>query len=68
LSAPARNAIEQELPKMAGADVDEVPSLDPSQRAAAHDAIAGAFVSAFRLVLFGAAALALVAAVFGALL
>jgi hypothetical protein len=68
LTASARMAIERELPKMAGADVDAVPSIEPSQRASVHEAIGGAFVSAFRRVLFGAAVLALVAAVAGAFL
>jgi EmrB/QacA subfamily drug resistance transporter len=66
LTASARTAIDRELPKMAGADVDMVPSIEPSQRAAAHEAITAAFVSAFRLVFTGAAALALVAAITGA--
>ena len=68
LPASARTAIDRELPKMAGAEVDGVPSIEPSQRAAVHDAIVGAFVSAFRLVFIGAAALALVAAIAGAFL
>jgi EmrB/QacA subfamily drug resistance transporter len=65
LPASARTAIDRELPKMAGAEVGKVPSIEPSQRAAAHDAIAAAFVSAFRLVCIGAASLALVAAIAG---
>ena len=68
LPASAMSALEQELPKMAGADVDAIPSLDPARGGGVHDAIAGAFVFAFRLVLLGTAALALVAAIFGALL
>jgi EmrB/QacA subfamily drug resistance transporter len=68
LTASIKSAIEHELPKMAGADLDEVPSIDLSQRKAVHDAIGGAFVFAFRLVLIGAVALSLVAAIFGALL
>ena len=68
LTASARTAIDHELPKMAGADVDAMPSIGPTQRAAAHAAITEAFVSAFRLVFTGAAALALVAAIAGAFL
>jgi len=68
LPAAVRSAVERELPKMAGADVDALPSLDPPRRAAVRDAIAEAFVFAFRLVLWGAAVLALAAALFGALL
>jgi EmrB/QacA subfamily drug resistance transporter len=68
LSAPARTAIDRELPKMAGADLETVPAVDTSQRAAIHDAVAGAFVSAFRLVMMGAAVLALAASIAGAFL
>jgi EmrB/QacA subfamily drug resistance transporter len=68
LAPAARTAIDRELPKMAGADVSAVPALDRSQRTAAHDAVAAAFVSAFRLVLISSAALALAAALAGALL
>jgi hypothetical protein len=68
LAAPARAAIDRELPKMSGADLETVPAADPSQRAAIHDAVAGAFLSAFRLVMVGAAALALAASIAGALL
>jgi hypothetical protein len=53
---------------MAGADLASVPAVDPSQRAAIHNAVAGAFLSAFRLVMVGAAALALAASLAGALL
>jgi predicted MFS family arabinose efflux permease len=68
LTASTRTAIDRELPKMAGADLAEAPSIDPARRAAVHDAIGAAFVFAFRLVMIGAAALALVAAVAGVLL
>jgi hypothetical protein len=50
---------------MAGADLKSV-SLDPQQRDAAQRAIDEAFVSGFRLVVFGSAVLALAAAGFGA--
>ena len=68
LTASVRTAIDRELPKMAGADVDAALPIDSSRRAEVHDAIAGAFVSAFRLVLIGAAAVALMAALFGAVI
>jgi hypothetical protein len=68
LAASARTAIDRELPKMAGADLETVPAVDTSQRAAIHDAVAGAFVSAFRLVMMGAAVLALAASIAGAFL
>jgi hypothetical protein len=68
LTAPARAAIDRELPKMAGADVAKLASISPTERAAVQDAVARAFLSAFRLVLSTAAALALIAAIAGAFL
>jgi hypothetical protein len=64
LSAPARAAVDGELPKLAGAEIDAVP--EPAQRAGIQRAIDEAFVSAFRLIMIGNAALALAAAVAGA--
>jgi hypothetical protein len=66
LAAPARAAVDRELPKMAGAEVNALPSLSADQREAVQRTIGGAFVSAFRLVMLGAAALALGAAAVGA--
>jgi EmrB/QacA subfamily drug resistance transporter len=66
LTAPVRTAIDRELPKMAGADVEVVSSLDPSQRATVRRIIDEAFVAAFRFVMLGAAALALLASATGA--
>jgi len=64
--APAvRTEIYKELPKMAGADLRPL-AIDPQQRAAIELSIDEAFVSGFRLVMFGAAILALAAAGFGA--
>jgi EmrB/QacA subfamily drug resistance transporter len=68
LTAQGRTAIDRELPKMAGADVATIASLSPPERAAVHDVVARAFLSAFRLVLSSAAAIALIAAIAGALL
>jgi len=65
LTSPERSAIDRELPKMAGAGLEGV-SIQPQQRAAARQAVDEAFVSAFRLVMIGAAALAVIAAAFGA--
>jgi EmrB/QacA subfamily drug resistance transporter len=65
LSSPARAAIERELPKMAGADVAEVSSIPPAARPAVRAIIDEGFVFAFRLVMIGAAGLALAAAAFG---
>jgi hypothetical protein len=56
--------VARELPKMAGADVQTV-AIGPRQRAAVRQAIDDSFVSAFRVVMIGAAALALAAAAFG---
>jgi EmrB/QacA subfamily drug resistance transporter len=66
LPAATRSAIDQELPKMAGALSDDAPSVEPEYRSEARGAIEGAFVSAFRLVMMGAAILALAAAACGA--
>jgi EmrB/QacA subfamily drug resistance transporter len=68
LTASVKAVVERELQKMAGADVSAVPSIDRVQRAAIENAVAGAFVSAFRLVMACAASLALAAAFAGALL
>jgi EmrB/QacA subfamily drug resistance transporter len=68
LTASAREAIDRELPKMGGADISGLRSISPAQRLAVHDAIRGAFLSAFRLVMGVAAMLALLAAAVGALI
>ena len=65
LAPLVRAEIERELPKMAGAEL-KAESIEPQQHAAARQAIDDAFVSAFRLVMLGAAALALAAAAVGA--
>jgi hypothetical protein len=66
LTASSRTAIDRELPKMAGADVDEIAPLEPLQRAALGQIIGEAFVSAFRVAMLCAAALAVAAAATGA--
>jgi len=66
-TSPAWTAIDRELPKMAGADVEAVPAIEQSKRRAARQAIDEAFVSAFRLVMMSAAVLALAAAIAGSL-
>jgi EmrB/QacA subfamily drug resistance transporter len=65
LSPPVRAAVDRELPKMAGAELD-VGLLDARQSAAVHEAIDEAFVSSFRLVMIEVAALAVAAGVVGA--
>jgi len=65
LSLPAREGIDRELRKIAGADVTQVPSIPPSEQQAVRTIIDQGFVYAFRLVMIGAAGLALAAAAFG---
>ncbi|OLD15734.1 MAG: hypothetical protein AUJ01_11645 [Acidobacteria bacterium 13_1_40CM_3_65_5] len=65
LTPSARTAIERELPKMAGVDLSSLPSIEAAQREAVREAVDDAFLSAFRVVMLGAAALALAAAAVG---
>ena len=65
LSPAVRAEIGKELPKMAGAELKNV-ALEPRQRAAVQLSIDEAFVSGFRVVVIGAAILALAAAALGA--
>jgi predicted MFS family arabinose efflux permease len=65
LSASSRSAIDRELPKLAGAEIDA--SLEPAQRIPARRAIDESFAHAFGLVMLAAAATALAAGVAGAL-
>jgi hypothetical protein len=65
LSLPAREGLDRELRKIAGADVTQVPSIPPSEQQAVRTIIDQGFVYAFRLVMIGAAGLALAAAAFG---
>jgi len=66
LTPTAKLEIDRELPRMAGADVNAAPAIDRHQRPGVRRAIDEAFVSAFRLVMICAAALALAAAAVGA--
>ncbi len=65
LSPAAREGIARELPKLAGADIARVPSIPPQERPVVRRIIDEGFVFAFRLVMIGAAGLALAAAGFG---
>jgi len=65
LSPPAREDIDRELRKIAGADVTHMSSIPPPERQVVRATIDDAFVFAFRLVMAGAAGLALAAAGFG---
>jgi EmrB/QacA subfamily drug resistance transporter len=66
LNATERTTIDRELPKLAGVEIPSAIQLP--QRVAARQAIDVSFVSAFRLVMMAAAAVALVAAIAGALI
>ena len=64
LPADARAAVNRELPKMAGAELERV-QLTSEQRTAVHTAIGAAFGGVFRVAMIGAAVLAGVAACVG---
>ncbi|HJZ75740.1 MAG TPA: MFS transporter [Vicinamibacterales bacterium] len=66
LPEASRSAIDRELPKMAGADVDAV--ISGPQRTAVRRAVDESFVSAFAVVMNVAAGVALAAAAAGALI
>jgi len=66
LSAAARNAVDRELPKLAGAEIDA--AMDSAQRIAVRRTIDESFVSAFDLVMMATAATALAAAAAGAMI
>jgi EmrB/QacA subfamily drug resistance transporter len=65
LPAALHTQVVEELPKMAGAELKDL-ALDSRQQAAVQRNIDEAFVSGFRLVMIGAAILALAGAAFGA--
>jgi EmrB/QacA subfamily drug resistance transporter len=65
LSSTARQAVDRELPKMAGADLAREPSLLPEEQRVVRAIIDDGFVFAFRLVMIGAATLAFAAAASG---
>ena len=66
LAPTARATVNRQLPKLAGAELDE--SVSAAQRSEVRHAIDESFVSAFRFAMLGAAALALAAAVAGFLI
>lgn len=65
IPSAARSEIDNELPKMAGAELNN-SAIEPRQAAAAQRIIEEAFVSGYRVVMLGSAILALAAAGFGA--
>lgn len=71
LSAPARSAVDRELTSLAGAELtgaDIAGAVDAPTRDAIRHVIDESFVSAFRVVMLAAAAVALSAAVAGSLI
>ena len=66
LPLSTRQTLDRELTKMAGMQVEEVPAIGPSQRAAVRRTIDVSFVAAFRRVLLGAVLLALASSGVGA--
>jgi len=64
LPPAVRAQIDRELPKMAGAELRSL-AIETQQRILVQRSIDEAFVSGFRLVMFGGAILALAAAAFG---
>jgi EmrB/QacA subfamily drug resistance transporter len=64
LPAAVRTAVEGELPKLAGAEIDA--PMESAQQTAVRRTIDESFISAFRLVMIAAAAVALAAALVGA--
>jgi EmrB/QacA subfamily drug resistance transporter len=65
LAADTRAAVDRELPKMAGADLNSVTRLTPTQRDELRAAIDASFTRAFRITMMGLAVLAVGAALVG---
>ena len=65
LSSTARAEVDRELRKIAGADMTQLSSIPTSERCVIRAIVDDGFVFAFRVVMIGAASLALVAAAFG---
>ena len=71
LSPAARAAVDRELPRLAGADLDGASAagvIVPDERSAVRRIIDESFVSAFRVTIIAAAAVALAAAAAGLLI
>jgi len=65
LSIEARTAVQEQLPKLAGAEISTLPSLTPEQKTEVRAAIDSSFTSAFRAAMIVAALLGVAAAVVG---
>lgn len=65
ISPEVKARLDEELPKMAGAQLDSIP-LESQHRSVLQGAVSESFLSGFRLVAMESAILALVAAGFGA--
>ena len=66
LAPNVRSAINAQLPKLAGAEIEQVAFTQPAQRTQVRATIDESFVSGFRVVMISAAILAVVAAIAGA--
>ncbi len=65
LSSTARDQVDRELRKIAGADMTHISSIATSEQDVIRTIVDEGFVYAFRLAMIGASGLALAAAVFG---
>ena len=65
LASPVRAAADQELRKLAGADMTQVTAMPPAQQHLMRGFVEDGFLFAFRLIMIGAAVPALAAAGFG---
>ena len=65
LSAQGRSSVREQLPKLAGAEIDELPSLSAEQKTLVRTTIDASFTSAFRAAMLVAAVLAVIAAGIG---
>jgi EmrB/QacA subfamily drug resistance transporter len=65
LSIEARTAVQEQLPKLAGAEISTLPSLTPEQKTEVRAAVDASFTSAFRAAMIVAALLGVAAAIVG---
>jgi EmrB/QacA subfamily drug resistance transporter len=65
LSAEGRSSVREQLPKLAGAAIEELPSLSAEQKTLVRAMIDASFTSAFRAAMLVAAVLAVIAAAIG---
>jgi predicted MFS family arabinose efflux permease len=65
LSAEGRSSVREQLPKLAGAAIEELPSLSAEQKTLVRATIDASFTSAFGAAMLVAAVLAVIAAAIG---